>query len=165
MKFYYLENSEISYDQLSDVINLKKVHWNYSIEEHFVWVKENLNTDDIHVLMIENDVLVGYLNLVRTEVLINDNLYNFFGIGNVCSRKKNMGYGKTLLIEVNNYLLKNSCYGILLCKESLIDFYKKADWKLLDKDLLKDVFSDNVNVMLFNFIFEVSTFNFSGRNF
>lgn len=58
---------------------------------------------------------VGYMNLIQTEVVLNDETQPFLGIGNVCSLKKGLGYGRELLIGVQNIYLKitikESCFA------------------------------------------------------
>ena len=107
MNFKFLEHSHIIENELLEIVALKKTHWHYSIEEHISWMQNNIKQDDTHVLMYnKEEVLVGYLNLIKTDVVINNMNYPFLGIGNVCSKEKGRGYGNELLIEVNKFLIK-----------------------------------------------------------
>lgn len=165
MQFEFHRNSHLTEHDKEQIISLKKTHWNYSEEEHKNWINHNLFKDDIHVLMLENEVLVGYLNLIETEVIVNNESHPFLGIGNVCSKEKGKGYGQQLLMEVNNYLVINEQQGVLLCKDELTEFYKKYNWVLLDKALTSHVFSRTINVMFFNIVCKITKFNYLGRNF
>lgn len=165
MEFEFLRQSQLTEQDIEKIVSLKKVHWNYSTKEHKNWISNNIDKDDIHVLMLDNEVLVGYLNLIQTEVILNNEAQPFLGIGNVCSKEIGKGYGKKLLMEVNNFLVANKQQGILLCKDELTAFYKKSDWLLLDKCLTSQVFSWNINVMLFNIDLKIMSFNYTERNF
>jgi hypothetical protein len=134
MRFEYIKNSEIKEEQLLKVIKIKNIHWNYSLEEHINWINRNLNSGDFHILMFEGNILVAYLNLVEVKIVVDGEKHVFFGIGNVCSSEKGKGYGGLLLKEIGRFILKNNKIGILLCKDSLIDFYLKNNWKLLEKN-------------------------------
>lgn len=72
MKLRLILHYQLTEQDLEKIVSLKKIHWNYSTEEHKNWIDNNINKDDIHVLMIENEVLVGYLNLIQTEVILNN---------------------------------------------------------------------------------------------
>jgi predicted GNAT family N-acyltransferase len=165
MEFQFHRQSQLTEQDIEKIVSLKKIHWDYTIEEHKNWINNNLRKDDIHVLMLENEVLVGYLNLIQTEVILNNETQSFLGIGNVCSKERGKGHGKKILMEVNNYLLVNNQLGILLCKDELTAFYKKYNWVLLDKCLASQVFSGTINVMLFNIDFKIVSFNYTGRIF
>lgn len=165
MEFKFIHHSQISEHEIDKIVSLKNIHWNYSTVEHKNWITINIKKDDIHVLMFENEVLVGYMNLIQTEALLNSENFYFLGIGNVCAKEKRRGYGEKLLIEVNNYLTDNNKQGILFCKDELISFYKKYNWLSIDKHFTTGAFSQNINVMLFNLDYNIKSFNYTGRNF
>jgi predicted GNAT family N-acyltransferase len=149
MKFEFIKNDKISKDLVLDIIKLKNIHWQYTIEQHLDWINKNINPNDIHVIMRHNQELVGYLNLVQLNVKISDSNYDFYGIGNVCVKEKAKGYGKMLIDGVNEYLMQENFQGILLCKDSLVDFYSKCTWQLMDKNKVEASF-DLLNTMVFN---------------
>lgn len=117
---------------LCDIIEVKTLSWNYSLEDHLNWIQNNIREDDYHFLLIEDDKLVAYVNLVNVVVSKGDTLVAFLGIGNVCSREKGLGYGKSIMIELNNYLIANESRGILFCQESLVQFYSKYGWSTVN---------------------------------
>jgi hypothetical protein len=149
MRFEFLKHSEIPKGKLYDVISLKNIHWPYSKEEHLNWITKNMNLNDIHVLVYEESDLVAYLNLIESKVIIENKNHIFLGIGNVCSKVKSKGYGSLLIKEVDKYIVQQNKTGILLCKDSLIDFYLKNDWELLDKNDVEANFN-LLNTMIFN---------------
>ena len=115
--------------------------------------------------MLENEALVGYMNLIQTEVVLNDETQPFLGIGNVCSLKKGLGYGRELLIGVQKYLLKNNYKGILFCKDKLVDFYTKFEWTLIDDNKIISKNYKNVNIMFYNVDTNLNCVEYEGRNF
>jgi hypothetical protein len=165
MEFKFLLQSQITAIELESIVSLKKLHWDYSIEEHINWIKANIQADDIHVLMVENNELIGYLNLIKTQVIINSKTHPFLGVGNVCTKNKGKGYGKDLLTAINNYLIINSLNGILLCKNDLMGFYSKVNWVLVDDSIRDQNSYKNINFMLFNYEDEITDFKYSGRYF
>lgn len=149
MQFKFCTHSQLDKQELEKIVDLKKKYWNYTSEEHLYWINLNVKGNDIHILMFEKEELKAYLNLINIEVRINHITYFFIGIGNVCSREKGKGYGTILFKELNNYLIQENKIGILLCKDSLVPFYLKNDWKLLDKQKVKANFN-LLNTMVFN---------------
>ena len=95
MIFIYLLHSKLSKTDLAKIISIKQKHWNYSSKEHENWIRNNIINDDIHVMMLENEILFGYMNLVNVEVIINKqkNIFNNFIDNSVLS-----------FIKINNSL-------------------------------------------------------------
>lgn len=141
MRFKFCKHSQIAQQEIQKIVDLKKIHWNYTSKEHLNWIERNIKAEDIHVLMFEKEELVAYLNLINIEVIINNTIQPFVGIGNVCSSEKGKGYGSILIKEVNEYLLLQNQTGILLCKDTLLSFYSKNGWKLIDKNKVEADFS------------------------
>jgi hypothetical protein len=165
MRFKFCPHFQLNKEDLKKIIDLKKKHWNYTSKEHINWIERNIKAEDIHVLMYEKEELVAYLNLINTQVVINDVIQPFIGIGNVCSMAKGKGYGKKIIEEVNYFLTVNKQNGILFCKENLIDFYKKHKWSLVDQSLTSQDFFNTINVMLLNFGQKIISFKYMGSNF
>ncbi|WAC41454.1 GNAT family N-acetyltransferase [Pedobacter sp. SL55] len=165
MELVLIKHSQLTDLDLEKIIDIKKIHWDYSREEHKEWIDKNLGEADIHALIFNNEELVSYLNLIRTEVRINGVRQSFMGVGNVCSLTKGFGFGKKLMIEIQNYLLKNNLRGILLCKEELVHFYKKHRWELIEPDKIISEQYKNINIMLFNINSVIDKLDYDGRNF
>ena len=150
MKIHFIKHSDLEISYLSKIINLKNQHWDYSNQEHEDWIKNNIDKDDFHLLLTDdNDILLAYLNMNNIEVVQNPQIrISGFGIGNVCVDKdfNNKGLG-LLLMQIANYHIKNvEKQGFLLCKTSLVSFYKKANWQLFDGDFL--VNQENIEAKL-----------------
>jgi predicted GNAT family N-acyltransferase len=140
MKIHFIKHSDLENYYLLKIINLKNQHWHYSTQQHENWIKDNIDKDDYHLLLTDGkDNLLAYLNMSNLLVLQNpETQISGLGIGNVCVDKgfNNKGLG-LLLMQIANYHIKNlEKQGFLLCKTSLVSFYKKANWQLFDGEFL-----------------------------
>lgn len=125
------ENAKLKKNEIDKIITLKRQYWKYCRESHITWLKDNLKKGDYHLLIKDNKhFLIAYLNIIKLQINIDGDIFNYWGIGNVCVNKKYSasGYGQLLMDILNFYLKKFNKPGILLCKKELIGFYKKAGW-------------------------------------
>lgn len=61
------------------------------------------------------------------------------------------GGGKSLVIGVNGYLLENNKKGLLFCKQGLLSFYSKYNWKLVQPErVFFNIQHESVFTMVFN---------------
>jgi hypothetical protein len=165
MKIKFIRHADITKELLIQIAVLKKYHWKYALEEHLNWMKENLNLNDIHVVMEnDNSELIAYLNLVNISITLNDNENDFLGIGNVCVNVKNRGYGSMLLKEVNGFIYANNLRGALLCKDVLAPFYQLNDWELVEKSKTSTNLQ-NTNICIFNVNEKINNLEYKGRFF
>lgn len=127
------KTSELDEQDLNFLIELKQKYWNYSTVEQRKWFEENIKADDYHVLIYQGRILIAYLNAVNVEVNVDQSIYKMLGIGNVCVDKgsAHVGVGSILMAYVNSFIRKFSSCGILLCKEELIPFYERSNWKII----------------------------------
>lgn len=156
-----LEHSEVNLEILEKIVEIKKKSWDYSFREHLGWIEKNIRPKDLHFLLYEDNELIGYANLVHINVVNNKTNIPFIGIGNVCSKYKGRGDGQKLMKEVNTFIVQNNYRGLLFCKEYLIDFYRKFDWKLI-KNLYP---SNSVFTMVYNYSGITSDFVYNDRLF
>ncbi len=148
-----LKTKELSADQISDINRLKDQYWPYGPKEHMRWFVENLTEDDTHLMLLENrwesydenddsdgepspkgNRLLGYLNLVKTEAIIDTKRYDIIGIGNVCVdlANRHKGLGALLMDNANAYIEKSKSCGIILCHGEMVEFYSKYGWKKME---------------------------------
>jgi hypothetical protein len=132
----FIQHDKLPQGLLDEIIKVKAVAWPYSYNQQCDWIKNNLKSSDIHVLLLDGEKVVAYLNLVEIVVQIDSTELSGFGVGNVCAIEKGKGWGRELLKEVNNYLLENRRLGLLFCKEKLVRFYIKSEWILLPNQRL-----------------------------
>lgn len=148
MNFKFIKHDQCTEELIKDICRLKKQHWDYPIKEQKKWIAENIGKNDIHLLLRNDEnILIGYLSLVKVEVFQKEDLINMFGIGSVSVDKTHLGehLGLLLMNLVNFYLRKQNKQGILLCGDKLTNFYIKCGWNLFKGNVYhKDsIFEDN----------------------
>lgn len=128
------QTSELTPDELKAIIRLKQQHWNYDDASQLAWFQKNVTEEDIHLLVLEGQALIAYLDAVWVDVKLNGNPMRALGVGNVCVAKShtNSGVGAMLIAALNFRLKSDDICGFLLCKDPLVGFYQKSNWKLLN---------------------------------
>ncbi|AVC43802.1 hypothetical protein B4919_02905 [Francisella tularensis subsp. novicida] len=141
-----IKHVDITEEQLLKICKIKEAFGNYTIESQLSWIERNMKAEDIHFLIHNDNKLIAYSNLVKEMIIIDNNNLSILGVGNVCVDEKGKDKGKLLILEINKYIMANNRIGLLFCKKSLIKFYEKYDWRLIQPN-----FSDNIYWMIFNF--------------
>jgi hypothetical protein len=161
ISYQLIDNKSISDRELNEVIKVKQLSWPYTTESHLEWIKQNLKSSDLHFLLYQQDNLLAYINLVDINILIDDKEYIAYGIGNVCTAEKGLGWGGKMMDNVTCFLKKENRAGLLFCKESLLKFYSKYGWETIPSNkIIQPKLNDNVYTMTFgvsckhNFIYE-----------
>lgn len=151
MKIKLIKHKDINSETLLDIIKVKSIAWPYPLNKQIEWIENNLKDDDIHVLLTDDkSKTVAYLNIVKTSISIDDEIHKCWGVGNVCSIKKGSGFGKEILNLVNEWITKSNCIGLLFCKEELIPYYEKTNWRSINKKNINLCNNENISVMTFN---------------
>jgi len=166
MSITIIKHKELSFNTLIDIIELKSKAWGYSFCDQIEWIRNNMRDNDLHILLKEGDENMAYLNLVDIDIIIDNNVLKCYGIGNVCSSEKGKGYGSKIINLVNQYIIKSNRVGLLFCKSTLVPFYQKNSWKVVNKDKLKLPF-DNIQIetMMFQMDKIYSEIIYTGRKF
>jgi hypothetical protein len=161
-----ITHKEVSSKQLEEIIKIKSKAWLYSFDRQLEWINANLREADVHVLLSLNETYVAYLNLIDIELKLDGTVKDGYGIGNVCTSEKGMGWGKEIMTQTNLYLKQRKKIGLLFCKNSLVSFYTLNNWKLIEKSKISLSF-DNVSIetMIFNCNKEFNNFEYLGRPF
>jgi len=158
-----IKHNQIDFGLMSEIANIKSLSWNYPIQEQIDWMNRNLNANDLHFLSYNDDgILVGYLNIINSNIRNNNEIIEISGIGNVCVKFKGSGDGKRLILELNKYLIKYNLKGVLFCKKELIGFYSLFEW-----NEVPTLHSDPIiHTMIFNFgDIKLGKLEFSGTYF
>jgi len=140
-----IEHKSLNDKDLIMICDIKSIFGDYSLSSQKNWMQNNLKDSDIHFLLYKSDILVGYANLVHTILNINEKDINIIGVGNVCVSTKSHGFGQKLMLEVNEYIIKQANIGLLFCKLELRDFYTRLHWKSVKIDNINDVYSMILN--------------------
>lgn len=115
------------------------------------WISKNIQPEDYHILIFENEELIAYTNFVSVKVSINDNEIPFMGIGNVCTAESGKGYGNLLMKVVNKTIIQQQWNAILFCKDNLIPYYTKYDWLKVGSEKILTKSLNCINIFVFNF--------------
>ncbi|MBU2526455.1 MAG: GNAT family N-acetyltransferase [Bacteroidetes bacterium] len=165
-KLKILKHSEISKNILEDIIRIKSIAWPYSYNKQIDWINKNLKDSDLHILLLEGEEPVAYLNLISIDFILDNYKYSGFGIGNVCTIEKKKGYGKLIIQLTAQYLSEKNKIGLLLCKPELVNFYKRYGWTVIKKSKLCLSFDNrDIEMMLINHKSTISKLTFSGQAF
>lgn len=161
-----VKQSDISQQQLDEIISIKSIAWPYSYEKQVEWINIHLNDNDLHFLFIKSGILAGYMNLLPIEIAINQKEIQAFGVGNVCVKNKGEGLGLQLMKQANDFIAESDKLGLLFCKPQLTNFYKKSGWLLTDKSTVI-IESEYVNVqtMIYNYSYPVYQLKYTGKLF
>lgn len=162
----FIPHRGISQEALEAIIQIKSVAWPYPFDRQIEWIGNNLKDSDFHLLLFDEDRAVAYLNIIDIEMTIDDCQYKSLGIGNVCSAEKGKGYGSELMSRANRLLINDNKIGLLFCKQSLVRFYEKSEWNIIDKlQLCLSFDNKEVETMIFNLSKPLSKLSYMGRAF
>lgn len=162
----FLSHKDVTSSDLDQIIAVKTAAWPYGYDKQVEWIKNNLSGDDVHVILTDNHHAVAYLNLIDIQLEIDNNTIHGFGIGNVCALEKGKGHGKIIIEKTNAYLLQKNTIGLLFCKEALLKFYSRLDWKYVDSNKLHYEFdTKNIETMIYNNNIDFKDFHYKGLSF
>lgn len=134
-KISFIEASKITEEMIDEIIRIKQQYWYYSYDQHKKWIHDNLNENEYHLIMLSpKNEAVAYLNIIKTIIDYNGIKEEVMGVGNVCvdTQNSSQGIGQLLMSICNYYLDSFDKRAILLCKENLVQFYKKSGWLKYD---------------------------------
>lgn len=131
MELQLIKHYDILFRDILRAVSVKSVAWPHPVESQLKWIIDNMFPNDLHVFLTDGVADKAYMTLSPVEGLMNGSNTSFMGVGCVCSANPGMGGGKSLIINTNQYLIENSLKGLLFCKQNLIDFYSKYNWKLI----------------------------------
>jgi hypothetical protein len=144
----------LSKKDISNICSLKKEQWKFSINSQLDWFRKNIKKNDLHNLLFYNKKLIGYNVLKKRTLYINKIKKNYFLLDTLIIDKKfKKKKLSNLLMILNNMIIKKSkLASFLICKNNLINFYKKFLWKKNNKIIIRFVDSHVIlNTMFFNF--------------
>ena len=149
MDFVLISNNALTEKHLNDIGALKAQHWPHPVSSQVDWILKNYNENDLHVILDDNGFTAGYVALADLKVTFDGKNADALGISCLCVDKNYQGKGLGLLIMEKAFKIakeknKTLC---LLCKEKLVDFYKKCGYLILspEKILVADeIFNHNL---------------------
>ena len=131
-----LKTSKLNKNKIIQISNLKDSQWRYGINSQIEWFKKNIKKNDIHNLLYLKSKLIGY-TLLRRRSFNNNNklkkMYLLFDSLVVHKDYRNKKLSSLLMIFNNTIIRETRLFSFLICKNDLVDFYKKYDWIKLNK--------------------------------
>ena len=130
-------SDKLTNNEIKRICLLKDKQWKYGIKSQLKWFKNNIKKIDIHNLLYIKSKLVGYTLLrkrtFKIENLKKNTLYLLFDTLVINKKYRGMQLSD-LLMSFNNTIIKQSgFFSFLICSNKLVSFYKKNNWKRLNK--------------------------------
>ena len=155
MKFFKNPTFKLRKKDIYQIINLKNSEWDYGISSQLKWFnnKKNVFKSDLHFCLKKNKSIVAYVQLGQRKYIINSKtrIYILFRTLIVLKSQRGKNLSKKIMNEVVKFikLQKKPCF--LLCKKKLVKFYKKNEFKKLDKKKYKlDDHKNTLHGMIYN---------------
>ena len=149
-----LKTSKLNKNKIIQISNLKDSQWRHGINSQIEWFKKNIKKNDIHNLLYLKSKLIGYTLLRRRSFNNNNKLkkrYLLFDSLVIHKDYRNKKLSNLLMIFNNTIIRKTRLFSFLICKNDLVDFYKKYDWIKLNKKNIKVLDHPfSTNGMVFN---------------
>ena len=149
-----LKTSKLNKNKIIQISNLKDSQWRFGINSQIEWFKKNIKKNDIHNLLYLKSKLIGYTLLRRRSFNDNNKLkkgYLLFDTLVIHKDYRNKKLSDLLMIFNNTIIRETRLFSFLICKNDLVNFYKKYDWIKLNKKNIKVLDQPfSTNGMVFN---------------
>ena len=149
-----LKTSKLNKNKIIQISNLKDSQWRFGINSQIEWFKKNIKKNDIHNLLYFKSKLIGYTLLRRRSFNNNNKLkkrYLLFDTLVIHKDYRNKKLSNLLMIFNNIIIRETRLFSFLICKNDLVDFYKKYDWIKLNKKKINVIdYPFSTNGMLYN---------------
>lgn len=131
MKFELVKNEELTENQLYSIASLKAQHWLHPVESQIEWMRKNYNCSDTHIILINNNTVVGYVAIAALSIVVDGKSINALGASCLCVDKQyhGRGYGMSIMDRALEFARDNNKPLCLLCKEKLVALYNKCGYK------------------------------------
>ncbi len=150
VRFKTVLTKNLSKHLIKNIIYLKMEHYKYNFNNQYKWFKKNIQNMDKHNLALFKNEIIGYTCLRQKKILIGRKKILKILLFDTCvvkKKKRNAGIGTKLMNYNNKIISKSKKPSLLLCKQKLIKFYKKFNWKNIKKS--KVLFVDHKQNKLF----------------
>ena len=134
-------SDKLTNKEIKEICLLKDKQWKFGLKSQLRWFRENIKEYDLHNLFYIKSKLVGYTLLRKRSFEIKKlnkkTKYLLFDTLVVDKKYRGMSLSK-LLMTFNNIIIKQSgLFSFLICENKLVNFYKKNEWKKLNKRFFK----------------------------
>ena len=135
------------------ILSLKNKHWKQTMASQKRFFKDNINKNDLHIILLNKNKLIGYVCLRKKKYLIKNKIKKYLHFDTLIVEKNSRKMNYTiLLMNFANKIIENSgCCSILYCEKKLIIFYKKYNWEITKKKFFNIIKSSNHKIkMIYN---------------
>ena len=142
IKIYSKNTKKLTKKDIKQICLLKKSEWKkYTIKSQLEFFKNNYKSKDIHNCLYIGKFLVAYNALKKREIRINFKIIKYIIFDSLVVRKskRNLKLSYKIMHLSNRIITKNKKISFLMCEKKLIGFYKKHNWKIVDKKKFKIV--------------------------
>ena len=151
-----IKNKNLKKKQMVSICKLKDSHWKFGFKSQLNYFKKNIKSFDIHNCLYIKDRLVGYTLLRKRRFnTINNTKKMYYLLFDTLIIKKKYRKKKlsTIMMLFNNNIIVNEKLpSFLICKNSAVNFYKKNNWRKIDKKKVRIMdHKFNTNGMFYNF--------------
>lgn len=123
--------------EIKEICMLKDRQWKFGLKSQIKWYNKNIKDYDIHNLLYIGTKLIGYTSLRRRSYKIGyrkkEKKYLLFDTLVIDKKYRGNKYSNILMKFNNKIIQQKGFFSFLICKKELINFYKKNDWKKLNK--------------------------------
>ena len=148
-------SEKLNNKEIKEICLLKDKQWKFGIKSQLKWFKKNIEKYDLHNLFYIKSKLVGYTLLRKRTFEINNldknNKYLLFDTLVIDKKYREMKLSNLLMSFNNIIIIQSGFFSFLVCEDKLVNFYKKNNWKKLNKRLFKiKDYPFSLNGMIFN---------------
>ena len=130
-------SSKLKKKEIKDICHLKDKEWKFGLKSQVKWYNQHIKKSDTHNLLYIQNKLIGYTLLRKRSYRIGNKntekkylLFDTLIIDKPYRKKK---YSSLLMKFNNKVIKKRGFFSFLICEKKLVLFYKKNNWKKLNK--------------------------------
>jgi len=128
---------------IKNICNLKRTFWKFSLNSHLIWFKNFVKKNDVHILLYNKKILIGY-NLLRTRTFFKNsyktsNKYFYFDTLIIAKKYRGKNFSKRIIEKSLKISKKSDLPIILICQKKSVNFYKKYEFELINNNKVQFV--------------------------
>ena len=130
-------SNRLKKNEIKEICLLKDKQWKFGLKSQIKWFDHNIKKNDIHNLLYIKTKLIGYTLLrkrsYKTGYINKEKKYLLFDTLIIEKKYRKKQYSNLLMKFNNKIIEQKGLFSFLICKKELVNFYKKNDWKKLNK--------------------------------
>ena len=131
---------------LTDLCLLKEQHWPIGLKKQFgLWFYIS-NKNDKLIYIEKKQLKIAFLRLKLRRIFIGKQIINSYYLTEVCVDKnyQNKGWGKRIINESQNIIIKDKINAHLLCHREQKEFYLNLGWIYIKQIFTKETLNANI---------------------